>query len=90
MAKVKGLDDFQRQIVAAKHAAHEMRQQLDKYQNWYASKSDWYKCSKQGQLWAKHLYEVLQMIEAIECIEFIGRKFDIRSGNVVLLNPGND
>lgn len=90
MAKIKGADDFQRQIAALKYAANEMRGRLEKYQTWYADKPDWYKYGKHGQNWVRHLFEVQQQIEAIERIEFVGRRFNIRNGTIVLLNENEE
>lgn len=84
MAQVKNLNQFHKAIVNAKKAAHEMRLELERAEAWYEAKDKYYKLSKKGQEWPGHLFEVRQLVEAIEDLEFVGRKFNISYGEVVL------
>ncbi|QEM03047.1 hypothetical protein DIU31_005755 [Mucilaginibacter rubeus] len=85
MAQVKNLNQFHKAIVNVKKAAHTMRLELERTEAWYETKDKYYKFSKKGQEWPKHLFEVRQLVEAIEDLEFVGRKFNISYGELVLL-----
>ena len=86
MARVKNLNEFHKAVVSVKKAAHEMRKELDRYRAWYDSKDVYYKSSRNGQKWAQHLFEVNQLVESIEALEMVGRKFNISYGQLVLNN----
>lgn len=60
-----------------------MRLELERMEAWYAGKDHYYKLSKKGKEWPEHLFEVRQLVEAIEDLEFIDRKFNISYGEVV-------
>jgi len=84
MAQVKNLNQFHKAIVNVKKAAHKMRLELERTETWYEAKDNYYKLSKKGQEWPTHFFEVRQLVEAIEDLEFIGRKFNISYGELVL------
>jgi hypothetical protein len=69
MPQLKGLNNFQKTISAAKYAAHQMRKELVYKEEWYNAKPDFYKRSKNGQKWARLLFEVNQLINDVEDIE---------------------
>ncbi|MBD1364524.1 hypothetical protein IDJ77_11955 [Mucilaginibacter sp. ZT4R22] len=84
MVRVKALNQFHKAIVNVKKEAHKMRLELERAEAWYEAKDKYYKLSKKGQEWPRHLFEVRQLVEAIEDLEFVGRKFNISNGEVVL------
>ncbi|EHQ26445.1 hypothetical protein [Mucilaginibacter paludis] len=83
MARIRNLNQFHKAIVNVKKAAHEMRLELERMEAWYAGKDYYYKLSRKGQEWPAHLFEVRQLVEAIEDLEFVGKKFNISYGEVV-------
>ncbi|MEO6523868.1 MAG: hypothetical protein ABIN91_19445 [Mucilaginibacter sp.] len=84
MAHIKNLNEFHKAIVSVKKAAHVMRHELERREEWYAGKDHYYKLSKKGQEWPKHLFEVRQVVEAVDELEFVGKKFNIHFGEIVL------
>lgn len=84
MAQVKNLNQFHKAIVNVKKAAYEIRLELERTEAWYDAKDQYYKFNKNGQEWPKHLFEVRALVEAIEDLEFVGRKFNICYGELVL------
>ena len=84
MVRVKDLNQFHKAIVNVKKEAYKMRLELERAEAWYQAKDKYYKLSKKGQEWPGHLFEVRQLVEAIEDLEFAGRKFNISNEEVIL------
>ena len=82
--RIKGLDNFHMALTGVKKAAHVMRAELQQRQAWYDEKSDYWKFGRNGQAWAQHLFEVSRLVEMVEQLEPVGKKYNISFGRIIL------
>ena len=70
MAQLTKLKALQKKIQALKDYAEEYKETvLEPKKDWLEEKSDNYKESESGQAWESHLYEIEEILDAIDNID---------------------
>lgn len=93
MSKIPGLNKFNERIGSLKREAQTMRETLNRLQAVHERKlqnNKAYRTSKQAKQYENLLHDINSTVEAVERIRPAGARWDIKFGELILIDAESD